>query len=544
MTKPLVWPDLQAFQPASSQMQLSSDASETEGLWLEVAGQSPSFALDQTSSSDLPKAGPCYRVASMMAGFAISILAATVFIAALVNLALAGAAISLNGLQLLRRMRTPLVRTDSDGLRAHHPAEHFPFVSIHVAAHNEPPELVIDTLNALARLDYPLFEVILIDNNTADPAAWLPVKAHVDQLGLRFRFLHRRGVIGAKAGALNIALEHADPATRFVAIVDADYQVTPDFLSAALAAFHDDIQFVQFPQAYRHSSHATMVANELSDYFRTFPTVANRSGASLLTGTLSVISLKALRGVGGWPTGSITEDAELGVALWKAGAQGLYVDQVVGRGLLPLDLAGLRIQRSRWVTGNIQTLLSALGDWSLFRQRAGKLAVAAQLTAWSGFLALPLLVLGLLAGLRLLWPDIHAQGGELWLWSQYAATLTIMISLIGLALRAMSNDSPSTLAVMLSLLWTSSFCWVPLLLGQRPRFRRTPKDEGSGKAGLSADDIAAICSMAFGAYFAASGSPVTGLVLVLAASSLITGPMVNQRLRDTFLQNRAQPCEA
>ncbi len=42
-----------------------------------------------------------------------------------------------------------------------------PRVSIHVPTHNEPPQMVIGTLDALARLDYPDFEVIVLDNNTA-----------------------------------------------------------------------------------------------------------------------------------------------------------------------------------------------------------------------------------------------------------------------------------------------------------------------------------------------------------------------------------------
>lgn len=46
-----------------------------------------------------------------------------------------------------------------------------PMVSIHVPAYNEPPAMLKRTLNALARLDYPNFEVLLLDNNTRDPAA-------------------------------------------------------------------------------------------------------------------------------------------------------------------------------------------------------------------------------------------------------------------------------------------------------------------------------------------------------------------------------------
>ena len=96
-----------------------------------------------------------------------------------------------------RRPRQPLVepgRVD------------FPRVSIHVPAHAEPPEVVIATLESLARLDYPNFEVLVIDNNTADPALWRPVEAHCQALGERFRFLRVEGITGAKAGALNYAL--------------------------------------------------------------------------------------------------------------------------------------------------------------------------------------------------------------------------------------------------------------------------------------------------------------------------------------------------
>src|SRR5687767_9830868 len=50
-----------------------------------------------------------------------------------------------------------------------------PMVSLHVPAYNEPPELVEKTLRALAELDYPSYEVILIDNNTPEEAAWQPL---------------------------------------------------------------------------------------------------------------------------------------------------------------------------------------------------------------------------------------------------------------------------------------------------------------------------------------------------------------------------------
>ncbi|WP_241150648.1 glycosyltransferase, partial [Pseudomonas viridiflava] len=44
-----------------------------------------------------------------------------------------------------------------------------PKVSLHVPCYNEPSDMVILTLDALQRLDYPDFEVLVIDNNTQDP---------------------------------------------------------------------------------------------------------------------------------------------------------------------------------------------------------------------------------------------------------------------------------------------------------------------------------------------------------------------------------------
>ena len=60
---------------------------------------------------------------------------------------------------------------------ARQPADRvWPKVSLHLAICNEPPAMVIQTLDSLAALDYPNFEVIVIDNNTKDPAVWRPVQ--------------------------------------------------------------------------------------------------------------------------------------------------------------------------------------------------------------------------------------------------------------------------------------------------------------------------------------------------------------------------------
>ena len=69
-----------------------------------------------------------------------------------------------------------------------------PKVSIHVPAYREPPEMLKATLDAVARLDYPNFECVVVINNTPDPAFWRPIEEHCRALGERFKFINEDNV--------------------------------------------------------------------------------------------------------------------------------------------------------------------------------------------------------------------------------------------------------------------------------------------------------------------------------------------------------------
>ena len=49
------------------------------------------------------------------------------------------------------------------------------------------PTMVIATIDSLLALDWPAFEVVVVDNNTSDPARWRPVQAHVRRACRRVR---------------------------------------------------------------------------------------------------------------------------------------------------------------------------------------------------------------------------------------------------------------------------------------------------------------------------------------------------------------------
>lgn len=237
---------------------------------------------------------------------------------------------------------------------------HYPKVSLHVPTYAEPPELVIATLNALAKLQYPNFEVIVIDNNTTDPTLWQPVEAHCHNLGEHFHFFHVDKLSGAKAGALNFALRHTDPDAELIGIIDSDYEVNPDFLSALVGYFDDpDMGFVQTPQSYRHwqsYNYLRMCNWEYKLVFATTLVSRNERMAALTVGTMGLIRRKVLDQVGGWAEWCLTEDSELSVRIHAHGYRSIYLNSVFGKGLIPESFEDYKKQRFRWTYGPIQEL--------------------------------------------------------------------------------------------------------------------------------------------------------------------------------------------
>lgn len=292
----------------------------------------------------------------------------------------------------------------------------WPFVSIHVACHNEPPEMVIATLGSLAALDYPEYEVLVLDNNTDREETWRPVEAHCRELGPRFRFFHLKPWPGFKAGALNHGLAMTDARAEIVGVVDADYVVAPHWLRSLVGHFDDpEVAIVQCPQAHRDyagNAFRRMTNWEYEGFFRIGMHHRNERNAIIQHGTMTLIRKAPLVATGGWAEWCITEDAELGLRLFNAGHAAVYVDEPLGRGLTPADFAAYKSQRFRWAFGAMQVLRRHWG----WLTRPGRLDLGQRyhfLTGWFSWFADALhLVFTLLAigwSIGMLWdPEVFS----------------------------------------------------------------------------------------------------------------------------------------
>ncbi len=263
-----------------------------------------------------------------------------------------------------------------------------PMVSIHVPAYNEPPEMLIQTLDALARLNYPRYEVLVIDNNTKDPAVWQPVEAHCRTLGERFHFFHVDPLSGFKSGALNYALERTSADADVIGVIDSDYVVDPNWLRELAPQFaRAEIAIVQAPQDYRDVDENAFKAMSYAEYrgfFYIGMVTRNERNAIIQHGTMTLVRRSALEEVGGWSEWCITEDAELGLTIFSHGYEAVYLPKSYGKGLMPDTFQGYKNQRFRWAYGAVQIIRRHMGE--LLGLRASKLTAGQRYHFMAGWL--------------------------------------------------------------------------------------------------------------------------------------------------------------
>ena len=258
-----------------------------------------------------------------------------------------------------------------------------PMVSLHVPAYNEPIEIVQRTLESLARLNYSNYEVLVMDNNTPLEETWRPLEEMCRRLGPRFHCLHLDKWPGYKSGALNFAVTQTDPRAEIIGIIDADYEVDPDFLKELSPAFaNPQVAFVQTPQDYSYSKKGIFSESTYRGYkyfFEVSMPSRNERNAIIFAGTMGLIRKSVLEEIGGWDEWCITEDAEASLRILKRGYQSLYIHRSFGSGLMPFDFEGLKKQRFRWCFGGIQLLKKhweALMPWAHWVDPENKLTIA------------------------------------------------------------------------------------------------------------------------------------------------------------------------
>jgi biofilm PGA synthesis N-glycosyltransferase PgaC len=232
--------------------------------------------------------------------------------------------------------------------------DELPFVSVVVPAYCE-AAVIEGTLEALLALDYPDYEIVVVDDGSPDGTAEL-VRAHLTGDG-RLRLIAKR-VNEGKAMALNDAI----PVTRgeIVVIVDADIRPRPDVLRHMVGHFRDGrvAAVAGNPQV---ANTRTLLAKVQATEFASIVSVlrrAQRVWGRILTvsGALCAFRKAAIVDVGLFDPDKVTEDIALSWKLQRRFYDIRYEPRAVCAMQVPETFRGLWNQRTRWARGLAQVL--------------------------------------------------------------------------------------------------------------------------------------------------------------------------------------------
>jgi cellulose synthase/poly-beta-1,6-N-acetylglucosamine synthase-like glycosyltransferase len=236
-----------------------------------------------------------------------------------------------------------------------------PMVTVQLPLYNE-VNVVERLLDHVVKIDWPRdrLEIQVLDDSTDDTMAVAQAicQAYRNQ-GFDIAYRHRTDRTGYKAGALKEGLKSAKG--EFVAMFDADFIPTVDFLRQAVPHFGDPrVAFVQgcWDHLNRDYSLLTQVQAILLDGHFVFEhTARHRSGAFFnFSGTAGMWRVSAIVDAGGWQDDTITEDADLSYRAQLKGWRGVYLKDLVVPAELPVDVNAFKSQQHRWAKGNAQVI--------------------------------------------------------------------------------------------------------------------------------------------------------------------------------------------
>ncbi|HZA51389.1 MAG TPA: cellulose synthase family protein, partial [Myxococcaceae bacterium] len=404
---------------------------------------------------------------------------------------------------------------------AESPLNPLPAVTIQLPLYNE--MYVADRLiEAVCGIEYPreLLEIQVLDDSTDETQgiAELAVRRYATQ-GVDIKYYHRANRIGFKAGALEAGLKKARG--QFIAIFDADFMPTSDFLTRVMPHFADaGVGMVQARWGHINQDYSLLTKIQsilLDGHFVLEHGGRNRSGRFFnFNGTAGVWRRSAIDDAGGWQHDTLTEDLDLSYRAQLRGWRFVFLSGVIAPAEVPVEMNAFKSQQHRWAKGSIQTARKLLP-----RILASDLPFIVKREAFfhltNNVAYLLMVLLSVLMPLSMVVRFQHGLYGTLFLDLPFFLTATASVCFFYVAsLREQGGGwwerlkyLPFLMSLGIGLAINNARAVVEALLNQQSDFTRTPKTGAEGKqlkvrvkkSYLGVKTQASIVELAFGLYF-------------------------------------------
>jgi cellulose synthase/poly-beta-1,6-N-acetylglucosamine synthase-like glycosyltransferase len=252
-----------------------------------------------------------------------------------------------------------LLKRNRNKVKKLHIDEELPFVSIQLPIYNE-RYVAKRLLDKIAEISYPkerMLIQVLDDSNDDTVSLTLQMAKELEEKGFEIQHLHRENRTGFKAGALKEAIKTSKG--DYLAIFDADFLPTEDFLLKAISQFDDPtVGLVQARWSFVNGEYNLLTklqSIQLNVHF----TIeqggrSNSDFFSQFNGTAGVWRKQAIEEAGGWEIDTLTEDLDLSYRAQLKGWKSVFLVDLPAPSELPVEINGLKSQQHRWMKGGAE----------------------------------------------------------------------------------------------------------------------------------------------------------------------------------------------
>lgn len=248
----------------------------------------------------------------------------------------------------------------------------FPMVLVQIPMCNE-KEVYQQSIAAVCNLDWPKSSLLIqVLDDSDDPTTQSLIKEEVQkwqQEGANILYRHRVIRDGYKAGNLKSAMNCSYVKDyEFVAIFDADFQPTPDFLKRTVPHFKDneELGLVQARWSFVNKDENLLTRLQNVNLSFHFEVEQQVNGIFInffgFNGTAGVWRIKALEDAGGWLERTTVEDMDIAVRAHLRGWKFVFLNDVECQCELPESYEAYRKQQHRWHSGPMQLFRLCLLD--------------------------------------------------------------------------------------------------------------------------------------------------------------------------------------
>lgn len=265
-----------------------------------------------------------------------------------------------------RRKRIAVQRTTMQYYYSMTDENAYPKVVTQLPMFNE-KQVARRVIEAAAAMDYPRsrHEIQVLDDSVDDTVSYVDeTVSRLRSRGYNISVIRRIDRTGFKAGALQNGLKYTD--ADFVAIFDADFVPSVDFLRRAMAFFVDrpNLGLVQGRWTHLNKTASLITRGQamgIDGHFMIEQAARSWNGLFMnFNGTAGVFRRTAIESSGGWQHDTLTEDMDLSYRMQLADWETEYVPDLTVPAEIPEDINAFKNQQFRWAKGSIQTAIKII----------------------------------------------------------------------------------------------------------------------------------------------------------------------------------------